>query len=136
MITLSLPSNLNELDKVLEFVTLGQEVAKGPTQFWIELLDTVQKIYINIVKYAYHTCNGIVKISLNYNEEQQAIEVLFLHEGIPYNPLEELSLPSEIREDYEFRAGFGMSMLEKSSQTTSYIYKDNKNRTTVKKYLS
>jgi hypothetical protein len=63
MITLSIPSSSNELDKVLEFVILGQEIAKGSIENWMELLDTVQKIFFNIVKYAFPTCDGIVKIN-------------------------------------------------------------------------
>lgn len=135
MITLSIPSYSEELDKVLEFVNLGQDLTEGSTKFWMELLDTVQKIFINIVRYAYHTCNGIVKVGLNYVEEQQAIEVSFIHEGIPYNPLEEQDLVSDIRVESKYGAGFGRSLLEKSLQTTSYVYEDNKNRTIVKKYL-
>jgi anti-sigma regulatory factor (Ser/Thr protein kinase) len=135
MITLSIPSSSNELDKVLEFVNLGQEVAVGTREYWMELLDTVQKIFINIVKYAFPTCDGIVKISLNYIEEQKAIEVSFFDEGIPYNPLEGQGFASDFEGVNRIEDGFGISLLEKTSEKTSYVYLNKKNITIVKKYL-
>jgi D-mannonate dehydratase len=140
MITLSIPSSSNELDKVLEFVSLGQEVAEGSIEYWMELLDTVQKIFINIVKYAFPTCDGIVKINLNYIKEQQAIEVSFFDEGIPYNPLEELGFAADLGGVSRIEDGFGISLLEKASEKTSekisYVYLYKKNITTIKKYLN
>ncbi len=135
MITLSIPSSSDELDKVLEFVNLAQEIAKGSIKFWMELLDTVQKIFLNIVAYAYHNYDGIVKVSINYIEEQHAIEVSFINEGIPYNPLVEVGLASDYRGEYRIEEGFDVSVLEKSTEKTSYIYLNKKNVTTIKKYL-
>jgi sigma-B regulation protein RsbU (phosphoserine phosphatase) len=132
MITLSIPSSLNELDKVMEFVKLGQELAEGSIEYWMELLDTVQKIFTNIVKYAFPTCYGIVKINLNYNKEQQAIEVSFFDEGNPYNPLEGQGFASYFGELSRIEDDFGISLMEK----TSYVYLNKKNITTVKKYLN
>ncbi len=135
MITLSIPSSSKELDKVLEFVNLGQELAKGSIEFWMKLLDTVQKIFINIVTNAYHTIDGIVKISFNYIEEQQVIEILFIHEGIPYNPLEGMGLISDDIDEYKAKGSFGVLLLEKSTEKISYRYQNKKNVTTVRKYL-
>lgn len=136
MITLSIPSCSNELDKVLEFIYLGQGLVEGSVEYWMELLDTVQKIFINIVDYAFPNCDGIVKISLNYVEEQKTIEVYFFDEGIPYNPIEEKGFETDFGGVSRIEDGSGISLLEKTSEKTSYVYLNKKNITTVKKYLN
>ncbi len=135
MVTLTIPSSSNELDRVLDFISLGHEVVNCSIEFWMELFDTVQKVFINIVKYAYPTREGVVKITLNYIKELQAIEVSFIDEGIPYNPLEGLTQTSAINKDNLLEGTLGITVQEKSSEEMSYVYLNQKNITTIKKYL-
>ena len=136
MITLSIPSSLNELDRVLDFISLGHGITECSIEFWIELLDTVQTIFINIVKYAYPTREGIVKISLNYIAEQQAIEISFFDDGLPYNPLNGLYLFTANKRESMLEGSLGLHLLEKSTEESNYVYLNKKNVTTIKKYVN
>jgi anti-sigma regulatory factor (Ser/Thr protein kinase) len=124
-----------ELDRVLDFINLGQELVEGSTEFWMELLDTIQRIFINIVKYAFPTQCGVVKININYRKEQQAIEISFIDEGIPYNPLEGIGFVTASNKEKMQDDDFGIFLSEKFTEETSYVYLNKKNITTIKKYL-
>ena len=99
------------------------------------IIDTVQKIFINIVRYAFPNQEGIVKINLNYIGEQHAIEISFFDEGIPYNPLGSLGQLSEFKSENVMDGKLGVFILEKATEKTDYVYINNKNITTIKKYL-
>jgi anti-sigma regulatory factor (Ser/Thr protein kinase) len=101
----------------------------------MELLDTAQKVFISIVKYAYPTQDGIVKISLNYMREQQVIEVSFINEGIPYNPLEALNNSTRLTRENRLESKIGISIIEKVTEETSYLYLNKKNITAIRKYI-
>lgn len=135
MITLSISASSNELDKVLDFTNIGHGIVDCSIEFWMELLDTVQKIFINIVKHAHPTQKGIVKISLSYIRDQNAIEITFIDEGIPYNPLEGLDQSSDTKRADILEGGIRLYLMEKTTEETSYVYVNKKNVTTIMKYL-
>ncbi|MDF2487246.1 MAG: ATP-binding protein [Herbinix sp.] len=135
MITLSIPSRLNELDRVLDFVNIGLEVYACTMEVWQEIQWTVQTVFLSIIQYAYPINEGIVKISLNYIEVQQAIEISFFDQGVPYNPLESLNPSLRYNTENYLEGGVGISVLENSTDKSNYIYLNRKNVTTIKKYL-
>ncbi|MBP1754701.1 MAG: hypothetical protein H6Q59_1099 [Firmicutes bacterium] len=135
MITLSIPSRADELNRVLDFINMGLEVFECSVKIWKEISETVESIFLSVATYAYPYGEGIVKISLNYIENQQAIEILFYDEGIPYNPLENICIPIYSHSGYQPESSGGVSLLTNCSEKTCYVYLNEKNITTVKKYL-
>lgn len=134
MITLSIPSRVNELNKVLDFINMGLEVFECSVKIWQEILESVESIFLSIATYAYPHGEGIVKISLNYIEIQQAVEILFYDEGIPYNPLDNISISIYNHSEHRSEGG-GVSLVTERADKTCYVYLNEKNITTVKKYL-
>lgn len=135
MITLSIPSRLNELDRVLDFINMGLEVYTCTVEVCQEILWTVKELFLSIIQYAYPINEGVVKVSLNYIEVQQAIEISFFDQGVPYNPLEGMNNSLRCITDNCLEGGVGISVLEKRTDKSCYIYLNRINVTTIKKYL-
>ncbi len=135
MITLTIPSRTSELDKVVDFINMGLEVFECSLKIWQEILELVESIFLSVASYAYPHDEGIVRISMNYIEHQQAVEILFYDEGIPYNPLDNIKKPVSSHSECKLEGGNGVSLLTSCEEKTCYVYLNEKNITTVKKYI-
>ena len=102
----------------------------------LELDMIVEEIFINIANYAYENHNGVVRIDLTLNEDDRSLEMTFRDSGVPYDPLKkkspDLSSPAEQRAI----GGLGIYLVQKYSDSISYLYKDGENRLTIRKKLS
>lgn len=135
MVTLSVPSKTNELSKVLDFIAAGLEVYECPMQLFQEFFDAVEEIFLRIIAYAFPDREGIVKISMNFIETQQAIEILFSNEGIPYNPLGGLEKSALSPYENKQEGNYGVTLLKERTDQACYLYLNERNVTTVKKSL-
>jgi serine/threonine-protein kinase RsbW len=135
MITLSIPSRVNELDRVLEFINMGLEVYDCSPDVWLELTELVKDIFLNITEYAYPSGEGVIKISFHFIEPQQAIELSFFDDGIPYNPLEGLPASQQEYRINRLEGRVGIPVSEQSVDETNYVYLNKKNVSTIKKYI-
>ena len=95
----------------------------------------VEEIFVNIASYAYGEGYGDVVIRGIVKDSPFMLELSFLDEGIPYNPLlhedPDLTLSAEERE----LGGLGIAMMKKNVDRIHYEYKNGKNVLTIGKEL-
>lgn len=136
MVTITISSRAEELDRLLDFIKMGLEVYQCSIAIWLHLSEVVDDIYINIIRYAFPLEEGLIKVSMNYISEQNAVEISFFDEGIPYNPLESrLTTASNSYNNRLLREQTAVVMKEYIDEA-SYVYLNSKNVTTIKKYMN
>lgn len=121
------------LDQVLDFVNLELEAADCPMKTQVQLDITVEEIFVNIAHYAYQ--NSVGKAVVRIRIQEEAVEIIFMDQGIPYNPLEkedpDITLSAEDRQI----GGLGIYMVKKSVDAVSYEYKDGQNILRIQKNI-
>lgn len=147
MVTLTILSKEEEIERLLDFIKMGLEVYQCSNEIWLQLSEVIDDIYINIIRYAFPLEEGLVKVSMNYIYKQKVVEILFTHEGIPFNPLENrldtrnniyenrlatLNNTSENRLLHEQAT----ALIKDNIDEASYVYLNNKNITTLKRYIN
>ncbi len=112
---------------------IGQLVEKtlvneGADRKTIKEVKTIaDEIWSNIAEYAYLTKDGTVSFSLAIVDEY--VELTFIDGGLPFNPLEYVSNPSNKNK------GLGIFIVKKLSDSINYNYYNRKNVLKIRKKI-
>jgi len=129
---LVIEANLDNLNKVLEFINteLEQHGCPGDIQGKIEV--AVEEIFVNIANYAYSPDSGDAVIFVSVNGKAV---IRFEDTGRPYNPLEkpepDLDKPLMERDI----GGLGVFLVKKLMDNVEYTRVDNKNVLVITKTM-
>ena len=132
---LVIEAEVDNLDKVFEFIDSQLEKYDCPPKIQWQINLAVEELFVNIAHYAYHPNKGSATIKFDILEDSSMISIIFIDEGKPYNPLEkpdpDISLPAEERDI----GGLGIFMVKKYVDNIFYKYHDGKNILTIQKHL-
>jgi len=133
---LTVNASTDNLPAVLEFIDAELEAVGSSMKIQFQIDIAVEEIYVNIAHYAYSPGNGNAIIQLDLYGEHPWVEIQFIDEGRPYNPLNtaepDITLSAEQREI----GGLGVFLTKKSMDAVEYRFEDNNNILTIKKYLT
>lgn len=136
MKTVKVPAKLRELDNVRAFAdeVLTDTTASTEDRLAIEL--AVEEVFVNIVKYACLPEAGKITVSCEHDSDNEAVEIRFLDEGHPFNPLS--MKDPDLKADLSERnpGGLGIYMLKKLMDRVEYDYVEGRNRLVIWKKLS
>ena len=123
-------------DKVTEFVNEVLEEKDCPLKVQMQLDVAIDEIFGNIAYYAYGKGSGNATIQIEMEDNPPKITLIFIDQGIPYNPLE--NKDPDITLDIEDReiGGLGIFLVKKTMDELSYEYVDGQNILTMKKELA
>ncbi len=122
--------------KVQSFIDEQLEEAGCPmlTQTAIDI--AAEELFVNIASYAYGQESGVVVAQVSVHEDPLSVEITFIDNGKPYNPLAkedpDVTLPAKERK----KGGLGIYMVKNSMDDVTYEYRDGKNILTIKKNLN
>lgn len=103
-------------------------VSEGADRKTIKEVKTIaDEIWSNIAEYAYLTKDGTVSFSLAIVDEY--VELTFIDGGLPFNPLEYVSNPSNKNK------GLGIFIVKKLSDSINYNYYNRKNVLKIRKKI-
>ena len=132
---LIIEADLNNLQKVIDFVESRLEEKDCPLKTSMQICVAVEEIFTNIAKFAYAPGKGDASIRIEDADGGLAVSIVFTDSGQPYNPLDEkdpdVTLPAEDREI----GGLGVYMVKQTMDDIEYEYKDGKNILTLTKEL-
>jgi len=130
---LIIEAKVENLEKVLTFVTEELEAIECSAKLQTQINIAVEEVFVNIVNYAYNPEVGGVTIRLVITDDEVTIE--FEDKGKSFNPL--LAKEPNITLDASERdiGGLGIMMVKKIMDKVEYQYKDNKNLLIIKKEL-
>ena len=125
----------SHLDKVQHFIQTELEVVACPMKIGLQIALAVEEIFVNIADYAYHPNTGAVTIRSTIQKNVPAIEIQFLDEGKPYNPLEKPDADTTLNSEDRAIGGLGILLIKKTMDHVQYEYKDGMNILTIQKNL-
>ncbi len=132
---LIVPANVDELPKIQSFINEIQHSCKCSERSINQLMLVVEEIFVNIAEYAYKDRKATAIIKGRIYGEPPEIELTFIDEGIPYNPLEKNDPDLDVTlEDREI-GGLGIFLVKKKVDDISYDRQGDKNILTIKKKL-
>ena len=127
-------AKVENIDVVTNFVNDILEENCCPMKIQMQIDVVIDEIFGNISYYAYGADGG--KASVQAGIEKGMIVLVFIDQGIPYNPLEnkdpDITLNLEEREI----GGLGIYMVKKIMDEVSYEYMDGQNILRMRKSLS
>ena len=133
---LTVNASTDNLPKVLEFIDSELETAGASMKMIFQIDLAAEEIFVNIANYAYAPDDGKVIIQVDNYGEPPLVEIQFIDQGDPFNPLEnpdpDITLTAEERQI----GGLGVLMVKKSMDAVDYRFEENKNILTIKKLVS
>ena len=102
MKSITVEAKIENVDKVTEFVNEVLEEKECPLKVQMQLDVAIDEIFGNIAYYAYGKGSGNATIQIEMEDNPPKITLIFIDQGIPYNPLEnkdpDITLDIEDRE--------------------------------------
>lgn len=130
---ITVEAKVENIDVVTNFVNDILEENCCPMKIQMQIDVVIDEIFGNISYYAYGAGGG--KASIQAGIEKGMIVLVFIDQGIPYNPLEnkdpDITLNLEEREI----GGLGIYMVKKIMDEVSYEYMDGQNILRMRKSL-
>lgn len=124
---------LENVEILTQFIEEKLEKVECPMKVQTQIAIAIDEIFSNIARYAYPEKNGKAMVKLQIDERERLIQLVFIDQGIPYNPLEtkdpDITLSAEERQI----GGLGIFMVKKTMDQMSYQYQDNCNILTLEK---
>lgn len=125
---LRIEADVKHLETVQNFVIAELEKANFSLKQIMQVEIAVEEFFCNIANYAYHPDKGDTWIQCKIRREgKERVEIEFIDEGIPYNPLEkedpDISLSLEEREI----GGLGIYLTKQLMDSMEYHHDNGRN---------
>lgn len=132
---ITVPATIKKLEEVNNYIVAILEELGCPPKARMQIEIAVEEIFVNIANYAYNPIEGQATVRLMVNENPLSVDIQFLDEGVPYNPL--LKEDPDITLGAEERGigGLGIFMTKKTMDRISYSYDEGKNVLTISKKI-
>ena len=126
---------VDQLETVTEFINGMLSGVDVGSKVLFQLQLVVEEIFVNIASYAYVPKTGNVTIKCLMPEQSEEIELTFIDEGIPYDPLQREE--PDMTQSLEQRqiGGLGIFLTKKMVDYIQYRREDGKNILTLRKKL-
>lgn len=132
---LVLEAKVENLVAVNEFVDEILQPLNCSMKIQMQLELAVEEIFVNIANYAYGEGTGKAFITGRILENPLRLELVFMDEGTPYNPL--VRKDPDLEQKMEDRAigGLGIYLVKKNVEEITYSYQEGKNVLTLCKNI-
>ena len=132
---LVLEAKVENLVAVNEFVNEILQPLNCSMKIQMQLELAVEEIFVNIANYAYGESTGKAFITGRILENPLRLELVFMDEGTPYNPL--VRKDPDLEQKMEDRAigGLGIYLVKKNVEEIAYSYQEGKNVLTLCKHI-
>lgn len=129
-------AKVDNLPLVNEFVEKIMTPLEPSMKVQMQIDLVVEEIFVNIANYAYGDGLGKAILQVRVLEAPLAIEIVFMDEGMPYNPLErEEPDPDQALEDRKI-GGWGIFLVKKNVDEVNYNFAEGKNILTLRKKIN
>lgn len=130
---LTIDATIENVAAVTAFVDEQLEKLDCPAKTQMQVDIAIDELFGNIANYAYNPETGTATVRVEAADNQLAVVITFIDNGVPYDPLAkadpDITLSAEEREI----GGLGIYMVKKTMDDVSYEYKDGQNILRIKK---
>ena len=132
---LCVPAKTEKLIDVTDFVMeeLEQYDCSPKTRYQLEL--AIEEIFVNIASYAYEPGEGDAEIRCDILLDPLRVEIQFLDEGKPFDPLAREKADTSPDAFMERVGGLGIFLVKETMDDVRYAYENGKNVLTILKNL-
>jgi len=128
-------AKVENLTMVNEFVEELLQPLNCSIKVQMQLELAVEEIFVNIAHYAYGEKTGKAFITGRILEEPLRLELVFMDEGIPYDPLAREDPNLEQKMEDRAIGGLGIYLVKKNVEEIAYSHQEGKNMLTLCKYI-
>ena len=128
-------AKVENLTMVNEFVEELLQPLNCSIKVQMQLELAVEEIFVNIAHYAYGEKTGKAFITGRILEEPLRLELVFMDEGIPYDPLAREDPNLEQKMEDRAIGGLGIYLVKKNVEEIAYSYQEGKNVLTLCKHI-
>jgi anti-sigma regulatory factor (Ser/Thr protein kinase) len=132
---LVLEAKVENLVAVNEFVDEILQPLNCSMKIQMQLELAVEEIFVNIANYAYGESTGKAFITGRILENPLRLELVFMDEGTPYNPLARKDPDLEQKMEDRTIGGLGIYLVKKNVEEIAYSYQEGKNVLTLCKHI-
>ncbi|MBI4857920.1 MAG: ATP-binding protein [Acetobacterium woodii] len=133
---LTVNASTDNLTTVLEFIDAELEAVGASMKMIFQIDLAVEELYVNIAHYAYTPEDGNVIIQFDSYGDPPLVEIQFIDQGNPFNPLENAEPDITLTAEERQIGGLGVLMVKKTMDEVDYRFEKNENILTIKKSLS
>ncbi len=132
---ITVPATLEKLEEVNNYIGGILDGLDCPPKARMQIEIAVEEIFVNIASYAYNPVVGNATVRLIVHENPLSVDIQFLDEGVPYNPLLREDPDITLGADERGIGGLGIFMTKKTMDRISYSYDEGKNVLTISKKI-
>lgn len=132
---LTLDAVVGSIGTVTEFVDSELEALGCPVKAQTQIDIAIDELFGNIARYAYSPDIGKATVRLEVTEAPLAVEITFIDNGRPFNPLDSADPDTTLSADEKKEGGLGIFLVKKTMNLVEYEYLDGKNILRIKKNL-
>ena len=123
-----------DIPEVTAFVEAELEKMDCPMKTQMQIDIAIDELYCNITSYAYEGREpGPAEVMVGVPEGENGVEITFIDEGRPYNPLMREDPDVTLSVEERGIGGLGIYMVKKSMDDMVYEYRNDKNILRIKK---
>lgn len=132
---LCVPAKLEQLDRVLSFITEELEGAGCAEDVKLQIMVAVEEIFVNIFSYAYPPKEGDATIRMEIAGTPPVAQIEMIDQGVPYDPLQREDPDITLSAQERGIGGLGIFMVKQTMDEVSYRYEDHSNILTIRKNI-
>lgn len=120
--TITVDATMENLDIVTGFIETELDKAECPMKTIMQIIVSLEEIYVNVVNYAYEDGVGTCEITFALTEDNEARRgaITIKDHGKPFNPLEKEDPDITLSVDERQIGGLGIYMVKKSMDEVTY----------------
>jgi len=133
MLQRTFPATVDALEDVNAWVEEALEQADASPKATMQILISLEEIFVNIAHYAYPGSQGTADLALTV--ENGKCTIRFEDSGIPFDPLAREDPNVTLSAQDRSVGGLGIYMVKNSMDSVTYAYQNNKNVLTIEKAI-
>lgn len=132
---LTIEAVLENVDTVVDFIDeqLAEYGCGMKEKMAIDV--AADELFTNIASYAYNLEKGNVTVRVEVFEDPLAVEITFIDNGVPYDPLAKADPDTTLSVEDRPIGGLGIFIVKKSMDAVNYEYKEGRNILTIRKKI-
>ena len=131
---LTVEARLDNLEKVIDFISRNLEEAGGSPAIEIQVHLAVEGIFVNVASYAYEPGTGPVTIQCGPLGSDR-FEIIFIDQGVPYDPMAKDDPDVTLEIEERQIGGLGIFLAKQYMEEMNYRYENGSNILTMIKNL-
>jgi anti-sigma regulatory factor (Ser/Thr protein kinase) len=132
---ITLEATVENIIVVTDFINKELDYLKCNEKSKLEIDIAIDELFGNIANYAYKDKVGKAEVLFETVDDNTAVEITFIDNGIPYNPLERENPDISLSAEERTIGGLGIYIVRQSMDDISYEFKEDSNILTIKKKI-